>query len=210
MDPTQVDPHTLARQLRKPEGAMGEEVGKVLAVKHTAQIAFVFEFLHVQPADHVLEIGFGPGEGIAEAARRTPNGFVAGIDFSPTMVAMAEQRNHRAIMQEQVELTLGDAKELPYEDESFHKIFALNVFHFWPDPARELAECLRVLKPDGRIVFYLGHPSSWMPGFHETGIFIAREAQDIKAILSAAGFTNVSSRDFTFPEGKGFAVMGTK
>src|SRR3989338_6828815 len=84
----------------------------------------------------MLEVGFGPGEAIAEAVRLTPQGFVAGIDFSETMLRMAEKRNHRAMMEEHVELTLGEAGKLPYEEESFDKVFAMNVFHFWQEPAR--------------------------------------------------------------------------
>lgn len=210
MDLSKVDIHELAPQLRKPEGEYGKNVGTVMAQYNGPAIAFTFECLQVQPADHILEIGFGPGEGIAEAVRLTPNGYVAGIDHSHAMFQMAGERNHRAIMQEHVELTVGTASELPYEDESFHKLFAINVFHFWADPSKELAECKRVLRPGGRLVFYLVHPSSWPKGLAETGIFTAREPQESEKLLRDAGFQNVESRIFTHPDGKGYVVLGMK
>lgn len=210
MDLSSLSIPALAKQLRKPEGDVGEEVGKVMAEFNGHALTFTFECLQLQPADRVLEIGFGPGEGIAEAVRLTPKGFVAGIDHSATMLTMAERRNHRAVMQEHVELTLGSASELPYADESFDKIFSVNVFHFWPDPTCELQECRRVLKPGGRIIFFVVHPSSWFKGLSETGVFIAREPEEMVKILELAGWSDVENRMVAFPDGKGFAVIGIR
>jgi tRNA G46 methylase TrmB len=97
MDLSHVDIASLARQLRHPEGEMGKQVGTVMARFNAPANAFVFEQLRIQPMDRVLEIGFGPGEALAEASRLTPTGFVAGIDGSETMLRMAEDRNRRAI-----------------------------------------------------------------------------------------------------------------
>lgn len=210
MDVAKIDVHALARQLRKPEGDAGRQVGEVMAQYNAQAIAFAIKHLHVRSADHVLEIGFGPGEGIAELVRHTPNGYIAGIDHSQTMLETAEQRNHRAIMQEHVELTLGDARVLPYEDESFDKVFAVNVFHFWSDPSQELKECARVLKPGGRALFYLTHPSSWLKGLETTGVFVAREPEETQRILEQAGFRNVKSHVLESKDGKGCVVLGEK
>ena len=51
--------------------------------------------LDVQPQDHILEIGFGPGLVIRELARRATDGFVLGIDRSEVMVRQAAVRNRR-------------------------------------------------------------------------------------------------------------------
>jgi len=209
--PFNIDPNVLPYQARKPEGEVGRRVGETMAQRNVEPNAFTFQCLHVRPTDRVLEIGFGPGEAIAEAARLAPKGFVAGIDFSETMLTMAEERNHRAIMEERVELQLGEAAAIPYGDENFDKMFAVNVFHFWDDPSKELAECRRALRSGGRIVFFLTHPSSWFPGAAESGIFHAREAEEVAEILRHAGFRDVDHRTFPMAEGrKGFAVWGVK
>lgn len=210
MDFASLHPEILAKQLLKPEGELGEQVGEAMAERHVKAMAWTFEHLHVEPTDHVLEIGFGPGEGIAEAARLTPKGYVAGIDFSETMLQMAENRNHDAIMQERVELTLGEAAKLPYPDESFDKLFAMNVFHFWQKPQQELLECLRVLKSGGRLVFYTTHHSAWVKGVSETGIFLAYEPEQVEKILTDAGFRDVKSQTSVLNERKCFIVTGIK
>lgn len=202
--------NALAIQLRKPEGEYGIQVGKVMAGKNNEVTAFTIECMNVQPADHVLEIGFGPGEGIAQLVQITTEGFVAGLDYSQDMLTMAEERNHRALMQEKAELTLGEASAMPYSDEEFHKVFGVNVFHFWEDPTTELAECFRILKHGGRVGFFMAYPSHWIPGLKESGVFIAREPEDVEAVLQNAGFMYAQSRSITLGEYKGFCTVADK
>lgn len=210
MDLSNVDMTALARQLRKPEGPDGVRVGDIMAVHTLPMNMFVIEQMHIAPEDHLLEIGFGPGEAIAECIRMTPRGFVAGIDHSPEMLAMAEHRNHRAVMQERAELGRGDASDLPYTEDSFDKLFAVNVLHFWPDPAVELRECKRVLKPGGVAFFYLTHPSSWPAGLKESGVFTAREPVEVEEALREAGFHDVVTVHHIYAGGAGFLVTGAK
>lgn len=210
MDFNAISVTALAQQLRHPTGDAGKQVGEVMAQYNAQSKAFVFECLDIRPNDSMLEIGFGPGEAIAEAARRAPEGFIAGIDQSQTMLDMATKRNHRAIMEERVQLTLGTADTLPYDDETFDVVFAVNVFHFWPDARTELAECRRVLKTNGTILFYVTHPSSWLPGLEKTGVFVAREPEAMQKMLQEATFRNIHHRLLTSTDGTGFVVFGSK
>ena len=214
MDLSKADMTILAPQLRKPEGELGRVLGEFMSKNNGEAIAFTLDRLGVEPRDHVLEVGFGPGEGIAQAVQLTPQGFVAGIDYSEEMLIMAQERNHRALMEESADVALGDAKELPYDDESFDKYFAVNVFHFWKDPTQELAECRRVLKPGGRAAFFMPYPSSWRPGLRETGVFVSREPEDVETCLRDAGFKNVHSKEITLSRDgedfRGFVTVGER
>ncbi len=210
MDPPTFDPNILALQLLKPEGSLGEEVGVMMAKRHVQAMKFTLEQLNPQPCHHVLEIGFGPGEAIAEVAERTPKGFVAGIDFSRTMLDMATRRNTKGIAEKRVELRLGDAAYLPYKDNSFDAVFAMNVFHFWKRPQAELAECRRVLKSDGRVLFYVTHHSAWIDGLRDSGVFIAYEPSDVESILVEAGFFQVGSTMSVLNDRKCFLCWGSK
>jgi SAM-dependent methyltransferase len=107
--------------------------------------------LEVRPHDHVLEIGFGPGLGIRELARRATDGLVLGIDYSQVMVRRAAVRNRAAVEQGRVDLRLGSALDLRDFRELFDKALAVNNFGVWPEPAARLTELRRALRPGGRV-----------------------------------------------------------
>jgi ubiquinone/menaquinone biosynthesis C-methylase UbiE len=99
----------------------------------------------------VLEIGFGPGIAIDQAARIATGGFVAGIDHSAVMVRQASRRNAEAIQRGRVALQLGTASAPPAFAEPFDKIFTINSIHFWTDPVECLRKLRKLLKAGGRI-----------------------------------------------------------
>ncbi len=113
------------------------------------------EMLNVQTGQHVLEIGFGTGHSLVELVQAVgPTGKAFGIDLSDKMVEISQKLAEKEGMEERIELTCGDALYLPYESESFDCIFmsfTLELFDT-PEIPLVLAECKRVLKPEGRIV----------------------------------------------------------
>lgn len=141
----------LYRMFGRPTGLLGRLGGRVMAGGKTDTIEWVLELLSVQPTDSVLEIGFGPGDGVRLASTAAPEGFVAGVDYSRPMVEMACDRNAAAIETGRVELRYGSAADLPYEDDTFEKAFSINSMQAWPDACGSLREIRRVLKPDGTV-----------------------------------------------------------
>ena len=69
-----------------------------------------------------------------------PLGLVAGIDHSALMVARAKRRLNGRRGDAALDLRLGEAGDLPFPDERFDAVYAVNSFHLWPDQARALAE----------------------------------------------------------------------
>lgn len=107
------------------------------------------DLLRIQPMDHVLEIGFGPGLAIQQVARLAPNGQVVGIDHSALMVRQARRRNHAAIEAGLVVLKLGGLDVLPQLGETFDKVFSVNVLQFLRARSEALVRIRSVLKPKG-------------------------------------------------------------
>jgi ubiquinone/menaquinone biosynthesis C-methylase UbiE len=161
-----------------------------MALKNAGMSRLAVELMDIGPEDRVLEIGFGPGKAIAEAARRVSRGLVAGIDPSEVMLRQAERRNKRFIATGRVDLRQGSVSALPFEDRSFTRVFEVNSFHHWSSPAAGLAEIRRVMRDGGTLLVCLRmkHPTrSFLvaPGYTDSEV--ARVAQ----LVRDAGFDNV-------------------
>ena len=135
----------LYRTFGRPDGLLGRLGGLVMARMNGRCGAWVLDQLDVGNGDRVLEIGIGPGVVVREAAKRTPNGLVAGVDPSEIMLAQATRRNAAAIGSGQVVLRRAEAADLPFPDASFDKVLAINSMQVWPDPVAGLAEVRRVV-----------------------------------------------------------------
>ena len=175
----------LNAQFAHPEGLLGRFVGMILALKNRERNAWTISMLDIQPDDQVLEIGFGPGQAIQEVAKLTPNGFVAGIDLSDTMVMQASKRNSAAIRSGRVLLQQGSESPLPFEDNKFNKVFAVNSMQFWSNPIAGLQEVRRVLKPGGRVVITI------QPMWAKTEEEVQMVAEKLVFQLKQVGFKQV-------------------
>jgi ubiquinone/menaquinone biosynthesis C-methylase UbiE len=105
--------------------------------------------------EHILEIGFGTGHILVELANSVwPGGKVFGIDLSENMLAHAKDLLTGKGLMDRVTLNCGDAESLPYGDESMDGIFMCFTLELFdtPDIPKVLAECMRVLRPGGRVV----------------------------------------------------------
>ena len=112
------------------------------------------QLLAPQPGEVILEIGFGTGHSLAELARAVaPSGKVYGIDISGEMVRLAHNLLEHEGVLDRVELTQGDATELPYDDSSIDAVFTSFTLELFPtdEIGRVLSECRRVLKSGGRL-----------------------------------------------------------
>lgn len=96
----------------------------------------------------VLDLGCGAG---FLSNYLAANGHsVTGVDTTPENLVVA--RAHDATRTATYEL--GDACALPYPDESFDVVCAMDLIEHVPDPARLVAEASRVLAPGGRFFFH--------------------------------------------------------
>ncbi len=180
--------HRLAQQFRQPTGILGRLAGFFFRI-NLEGIEWTINLLEIQPTDHVLEIGFGPGHGIQHAAKIATQGRVAGVDFSETMLQQASRRNAAAIAGGLVELCLGDASVLLYPENTFHKVFATNVVYFWKDPLANLQELRRVMKPGGRLALYVIAKDDLLKfKVTQTGVYQLYAGEDLVRLLTQAGF----------------------
>jgi ubiquinone/menaquinone biosynthesis C-methylase UbiE len=102
-----------------------------------------------KPSDVSLDVACGPGSVVATFARRVRR--AVGLDATEAM--LGEARKLAATQGvENVAWHQGDAYALPFADGAFDVVSCRYAFHHMQEPARALAEMIRVCRPGGRIV----------------------------------------------------------
>jgi len=111
----------------------------------------VLDRVGIQPGEHVLELGPGPGAFSLDAAQRAgPEGRLIAVDIQPEMLAQVEERAQEAGLTN-VETHVASAYDLPLDDGSVDRAFLVTVLPEIPDQARALAELYRTIRPGGVI-----------------------------------------------------------
>ena len=105
-------------------------------------------FVDPHPGDRVLDVATGPGFLALLFAELAAE--VLGVDLTPAMIARAEA-NRAARQITHVHFQVGDAESLDFPESSFDICTCGSAFHHLTDPARVLAEMVRVVRPGGRV-----------------------------------------------------------
>jgi ubiquinone/menaquinone biosynthesis C-methylase UbiE len=100
----------------------------------------------------VLEIGLGQGADSEQMIRR--GAIWSGLDLSPESITrVATRLQLRGLPYERLER--GNARSMPFRDDSFDIVFCHGVLHHIPDVLEVQTEIARVLKPGGRLIMML-------------------------------------------------------
>lgn len=176
----------MIEQFHHPRGVGGRVAGWVMAHRgsNRQRNVWVVSLLDVQPAERVLEVGFGPGIAIGELAARATRGRVYGVDHSAVMVERAGRRNRAAA--QRIELIQASVDRLPSFGAPLDAVLAVNSSGFWPDPPARLRELRGLLRPGGRIAL-ASQPRC--PGANRDTT--TRAAGELQDLLTKAGFTEL-------------------
>jgi ubiquinone/menaquinone biosynthesis C-methylase UbiE len=148
---------TVAKLLRKPETKIANDIVEKMG------------------GGTILDLGSGTGYLSIEIAKKAPGAQVYGIDLSGQMVKIS-RRHARGVGNAQFEL--GNAADLPFEDNSIDFIVSTGSLHHWKTPAKVFDECYRVLKTGKEAWIYDGCPDAFKGQAHrirkEYGFWIYR------------------------------------
>jgi arsenite methyltransferase len=185
-------PRFIARQLANPSGFIGRLIMAEMNRRNAKLSAYALSLLTIEPADRVLEIGFGGGLLLPQLLEGAA--FVAGLDRSETAVAAARRRYARAVKSGRADFRLGDVAAQPFANGAFDKALTVNTVYFWPSLDAGFAELARVLAPGGRLAVGFLPKEHMAPMNMPADIFTGRAPEDVMASLTRVGFTNVSAK----------------
>jgi ubiquinone/menaquinone biosynthesis C-methylase UbiE len=111
--------------------------------------AHIVKLLNPKQNSSLLDVGCGSGILIKYLLDSNKEMKLFGLDITPKMVEVAKRKFAK---DPSVEITLGSAVKIPYEDSTFDYVTCASSFHHHPDPLRSAKEMVRVLKPGGKLL----------------------------------------------------------
>ncbi|MDM7856592.1 methyltransferase domain-containing protein [Cellulomonas alba] len=114
----------------------------------TAENSAAYLLPALVPGTSLLDVGCGPGSVTIDLAARVAPGAVVGVDQSEAVVEIARTAASEA-GRGNVTFEVGDAYELPFEDDTFDVVHAHQVLQHLTDPVAALREMRRVARPGG-------------------------------------------------------------
>lgn len=116
--------------------------------------------LHLSGAERLLDVACGPGNFTAPLARQmAPGRLAVGFDISDPMLIRAVTDNSGP----GICYVRGDARTLPFDDQTFDAVCCFGALYLMPDPFRVAREMVRVLRPGGRIAILTSYARQTAP-----------------------------------------------
>ncbi|MFC4463234.1 methyltransferase domain-containing protein [Streptomyces xiangluensis] len=150
--------------------------------------------LGLRKGDHVLDAGCGTGRALPPLREAVgPSGVVLGADLTPAMLEAAVRAGRDGAGR----LLLADVAALPLRTASIDAVFAAGLVAHLPNPAENLRELARVVRPGGKLALF--HPIgraalAARQGRHITPADLRAEA-NLGPLLSGSGWRMTSYVD---------------
>ena len=177
-------------QCARPEGFLGRCMLRFMNFGHAPLTNWGLDHVVFRNGMTMLDIGCGGGATLKRLLKRSPDSKVYGIDISAESVAKAKKVNKRHLGS-QVFVEQGSADSLPWEDQKFDVVTAVETVYFWPNLPKCFQEVKRVLKPGGQFAIMLEvieGDSVWTNVVEGMTVY---PPEQLKSMLERAGFSDV-------------------
>ena len=150
----------------------------------------------------VLDAGCGTGELLTKLAELWPGTDLIGLDFSASMLSIAENKDYGECSSRFIETSVYD---IPEEDETIDLITNSMSSHFYADLDSALDEFYRILRPSGTLIManITNGVLDMIPGPFKKGVRLPqqtyRSAENWEDHITDAGFNILKAEDLIYP-----------
>ena len=183
-------------QARKPSKWTGRFFLRAMNEGHSRLTDWGLSHVFIVRDFTILDVGCGGGRTVNKLATIAAAGKVFGIDYADGSVAASRDYNAALIEAGRVAIEKASVSELPFADDTFDLVTAVETQYYWPDPGEDMREILRVLKPGGKLVIiaetykggrydFFKWPVMWLLRSSHLSV------SDHRELFSRAGYTGV-------------------
>lgn len=175
-----------------PQGRMGRAMLRFMNLCHAPLTNWGLDLIHFQDGWTMLDVGCGGGATLKRLLKRSKNSLVYGIDISKESVEKARKVNAK-LLDKRVFVAQGSVEKLPYDNDIFDLVTAVETIYFWPNLPACLQEVRRVLKPGGRFAIMVEVVDSNSKWIDLCEGMTAYSPDKIKKMLDEAGFVQTET-----------------
>lgn len=204
----------LMTQVRKPSRRTGRVMARLMNESHSDLTDWGLTHVSVGEDFTILDVGCGGGRTIGKLAHMASRGTVDGIDYAEGSVAESRAHNSQLIAEGRVRIENATVSKLPFADNTFDLVTAIETQYYWPNLLEDMRGILRVLKPGGKLLIiaenYKDGRHDWLVGPMMKHILRSSRLSpaDQRNLFSSAGFESVQVIE---ERGKGWlCASGTK
>lgn len=175
----------LIKQSQKPSGLIGRVITKIWSFYFKKLSLWAIKQTTISDNYRILEIGYGGGSTIKNLLALNKNLEIHGIDISKESYRTAQRVHSDSIRKGSVQLKIGNVENMPYQNNYFDRIFAIQTHIFWKDIKKSFQEVYRVLSSNSTLIIASEKEKIH---YHMTDY---RTSHEFSQLLTSIGFSKI-------------------
>lgn len=178
----------LIKQSQKPSGLIGRVITKIWSFYFKKLSLWAIKQTTISDNYRILEIGYGGGSTIKNLLALNKNLEIHGIDISKESYRAAQRVHSDSIRKGSVQLKIGNVENMPYQNNYFDRIFAIQTHIFWKDIKKSFQEVYRVLSSNSTLIIASEKEKIH---YHMTDY---RTSHEFSQLLTSIGFSKIEEK----------------
>ena len=178
----------LIKQSQKPSGLIGRVITKIWSFYFKKLSLWAIKQTTISDNYRILEIGYGGGSTIKNLLALNKNLEIHGIDISKESYRTAQRVHSDSIRKGSVQLKIGNVENMPYQNNYFDRIFAIQTHIFLKDIKKSFQEVYRVLSSNSTLIIASEKEKIH---YHMTDY---RTSHEFSQLLTSIGFSKIEEK----------------